>query len=221
MGNKIAKKAAGLKALDLLIELVKKKPNFHLGLGTGTSSIAFIEELIKHRDLFPHIKCIASSKISYDLASPHFSFFNEEHFPPLDLYVDGADEVDEHFHCIKGGGAALARERILWKSSEKVFILIDESKRVKTLGSHFKKLPLEILAFGCHATIFRLGLKGAFRNQIISDNGNPIFDVDLTQYERVPAIPRDTGIVEIGHFTEALSKLIIGKNNQTVEIIEP
>lgn len=145
--------------------------------------------------------------------------------PSIDLTIDGADEVDKDLNLIKGGGAALVREKIIANASKKILIVVDESKVSRVLGTTFP-LPVEIVQFGWEATqteVNRICGKSTLRvastqdgrqNPLITDNGNYILDCHL---DGIPA-PQEIelqlnnipGVVENGIFVNRADKIIIG-----------
>lgn len=145
--------------------------------------------------------------------------------PSLDLTVDGADEVDQDLNLIKGGGAALVREKIIANASKEILIVVDESKVSRVLGTTFP-LPVEIVRFGWEATqteVNRICGKSTLRlapdqegNQhpLITDNGNYILDC---HFDGIPApeavelqLNNIPGVVENGIFVNRADKIIIG-----------
>ena len=145
--------------------------------------------------------------------------------PSIDLTIDGADEVDKDLNLIKGGGAALVREKIIANASQKILIVVDESKVSHVLGTTFP-LPVEIVQFGWEATqteVNRICGKSALRvastqdgrqNPLITDNGNYILDC---HFDGIP-VPQEIelqlnnipGVVENGIFVNRADKIIIG-----------
>ena len=145
--------------------------------------------------------------------------------PSIDLTIDGADEVDKDLNLIKGGGAALVREKIIANASKKILIVVDESKVSRVLGTTFP-LPVEIVQFGWEATqteVNRICGKSTLRvastqdgreNPLITDNGNYILDCHL---DGIPA-PQEIelqlnnipGVVENGIFVNRADTIIIG-----------
>ncbi len=145
--------------------------------------------------------------------------------PSIDLTIDGADEVDKDLNLIKGGGAALVREKIIANASKKILIVVDESKVSRVLGTTFP-LPVEIVQFGWEATqteVNRICGKSTLRvastqdgrqNPLITDNGNYILDCP---FDGIP-IPEKIelqlnnipGVVENGIFVNRADKIIIG-----------
>ena len=145
--------------------------------------------------------------------------------PSLDLTIDGADEVDPDLNLIKGGGAALVREKIIANASKEILIVVDESKVSRVLGTTFP-LPVEIVRFGWEATqteVDRICGKSTLRlapdqdgNQhpLITDNGNYILDC---HFDGIPApeavelqLNNIPGVVENGIFVNRADKIIIG-----------
>ncbi len=148
--------------------------------------------------------------------------------PTLDLTIDGADEVDKDLNLIKGGGAALVREKIIANASKEILIVVDESKVSRVLGTTFP-LPVEIVRFGWEATqteVNRICGKSTLRlastqdgNQhpLITDNGNYILDC---YFDGIP-VPKEIelrlnnipGVVENGIFVNRADKIIIGTSS--------
>ena len=148
--------------------------------------------------------------------------------PTIDLTIDGADEVDKDLNLIKGGGAALVREKIIANASEKILIVVDESKVSRVLGTIFP-LPVEIVRFGWEAIqteVNRICGKSTLRQcsshdgdplPLITDNGNYILDC---HFDGIPA-PEKTelqlnnipGVVENGIFVNRADKIIIGTSS--------
>ena len=140
-----------------------------IGVGTGSTVRFFIEGLGRMRDRIQG--AVSSSEQStqqLDLNSAG----------PLDVYIDGADECDPHKRLIKGGGAALTREKIIAAASRQFICMIDPSKQVDILGAF--PLPVEVIPMArSHVARKLLGLGGqpVWREGVITDNGNWILDV--------------------------------------------
>ena len=194
-----------------------------IGLGSGSTVYYFIKQLSE--------RCRQGLKIQAGASSLHSTHLAKEGGIPLidmhqvtrfDITVDGADEIDREKRMIKGGGGALLREKILASNSDEMIVIVDETKVVNQLGAC--KLPLEILPFGNAATILCLtnkGFQGKMRvgehNQLMrTDNGNYIYDIDISQ---CPAQPEDIekqlitipGVLETGFFFNLAGRVIIGK----------
>ena len=138
MAKEQAKKLVGERGAQLV------EVGMAVGLGTGTTATEFIRALaVRNANTALHIRCVASSDVSAHLARSlglHVLTLNE--LPRLDLYIDGADEVDPNLDLIKGGGGAHLREKIVASSSDQFVVLVDSSKMVATLG----KFPLPLRA---------------------------------------------------------------------------
>lgn len=216
------KKAAATRALELI------QPNTVVGLGSGSTVSFFIEALgmLCHRGFA--IQAVASSSKSQELALRHqIPMLPQNLLNHIDVTVDGADMVDEHFCMIKGGGGALLREKILARSSKSTIIIIDESKRS---ALHLHKVPVEILSFGYLLTIGKiqnLGLHGELRHisknsLFTTDNDNYIYDISFptnmdvkTLHYNLISIP---GVIETGLFYDYATTLITALFNGNVDI---
>ncbi len=138
----------------------------------------------------------------------------------IELTIDGADEVDAHLNLIKGGGAALVREKIIANASKRILIVVDESKVSHILGTSFA-LPVEIVQFGWEATkrvvdkiCGQTELRGGIQNPLITDNGNYILDCHfngIPEPEKIELqLNNIPGVVENGIFVNRAGKVIIG-----------
>ncbi len=143
--------------------------------------------------------------------------------PTIELTIDGADEVDEHLNLIKGGGAALVREKIIANASKRIVIVVDESKVSRVLGTSFA-LPVEIVKFGWEATkrvvdkiCGQSELRGGIHNPLMTDNGNYILDCHfdgITDPEKIELqLNNIPGVVENGIFVNRADRVIIGTMN--------
>jgi len=158
---------------DAAIEYVKSGI---IGVGTGSTANFFIDALgaIKHK-----IEgAVASSESTADRLKSHgIEVFDLNGVDNIDIYVDGADEITEHMHMLKGGGGALTREKIVAANAKTFICICDESKYVPTLGKF--PLPIEVLpmARGYVAReLTKLGGQPQLRD-FTTDNGNVILDV--------------------------------------------
>lgn len=207
-----------------------------IGLGTGSTALPAVKRLAEYiaDGTLKNIKAVATSfqteNACIDWNVPVFSFKDRAIDGELDLAVDGADEIDLENNCIKGGGAALLREKIVAYNAKKFVIVADSSKAVKTLGTKFA-LPVEIIPEAyvpVKKALEKLGAKVALREgvrkcgPVITDNGNQIVDclwenpVDPARMEDL--IDGITGVVEVGFFTKNKPIAFIGKDDGTVEI---
>ncbi|MFI0473065.1 ribose-5-phosphate isomerase RpiA [Halomonas sp. HMF6819] len=147
-----------------------------LGIGTGSTANLFIDRLKPLRDRFRG--AVASSDASKArLEALGIEVFELNEVGSVPFYIDGADEVNAHFHMIKGGGAALTREKIVAACAERFICIADGSKRVETLG-HFP-LPIEVIPMArsyVARELVKLGFDPVYRQGVVTDNGNQIID---------------------------------------------
>lgn len=147
-----------------------------LGVGTG-STVNFLIELLPELQLEA---AVASSEATAQrLKKLGIEVVDMNSVGSLDAYVDGADEIDRHMHMIKGGGAALTREKIVASIAKKFVCIVDDSKWVEQLGRDFP-LPVEVIPMARSAVarkIVSLGGDPVYREGVVTDNGNVILDV--------------------------------------------
>ncbi|NJM32125.1 MAG: ribose-5-phosphate isomerase RpiA [Limnobacter sp.] len=166
-----------LKQLVAKAALEYVKPGTILGVGTGSTVDCFIDALAEANMALKGAvsSSVRSEKKLRDIGVPIVELAD---ITGLDIYVDGADEIDPAFHLIKGGGGALTREKIVADSACTFVCIADESKLVQTLG-HFP-LPVEVIPMA-RAVIARklqaLGGTPVWRKGFVTDNGNDILDV--------------------------------------------
>ncbi len=148
-----------------------------VGVGTGSTVNHFIDALATRRDRIAG--AVSSSERSTERLRAHgIPVFDAEAVSRLPVYIDGADEIDGRGCMIKGGGAALTREKIVADLAERFVCIVDESKRVATLGRF--PLPVEVIAMAAPQIIRRfaaLGGEARLRPGVVTDNGHPILDV--------------------------------------------
>ncbi|MGR0304148.1 ribose-5-phosphate isomerase RpiA [Acinetobacter beijerinckii] len=147
-----------------------------LGVGTG-STVNFLIDLLPELQLEA---AVASSTATAErLKKLGIEVVDMNSVGGLDAYVDGADEIDRHMHMIKGGGAALTREKIVASIAKKFVCIVDDSKWVEQLGRDFP-LPIEVIPMARSAVarkIVALGGDPVYREGVVTDNGNVILDV--------------------------------------------
>lgn len=176
-----------------------------LGIGTGSTVNAFIREL--HNSGIRLDGAVSSSEATTTaLKEVGVRVIDLNAASQLDLYIDGADEVDPFRRLIKGGGGALTREKICAAASKKFVCIVDESKLVDVLGKF--PLPVEVIpmARGLVARkLVGLGGRPEWREDFVTDNGNLILDVrdlDLVDPVRMEMeINQIPGVVTVGLFT--------------------
>ena len=148
-----------------------------VGVGTGSTVAFFIEALGRMKDRIEGAVSSSeqSTRLLKDLGIPVFDLNGTG---PLALYVDGADECDPHGRLIKGGGAALTREKIIAEASERFVCIIDEAKQVELLGKF--PLPIEVVPMArslVARAIVALDGQPVWREGVVTDNGGWILDV--------------------------------------------
>jgi ribose 5-phosphate isomerase A len=221
--NELAKKAAALNALTYVTN------NSVLGIGSGSTVAIFIDLLnrrVENEGLT--LSAAPTSNFSKDALHKSIRIIEMDLSTPIDLTVDGADRVSSDFDLIKGGGGALLREKFVALSSKVNLTIIDEAKISSPLGGF--SLPVEIVPFGSAATIKRLktaGFHGSVRmlgdNPFITDGYNYIYDIDLKGPIINPKgmhllLKSISGVIETGLFLQTSDRIIIGKNDLSVDV---
>ena len=186
-----------------------------VGVGTGSTANFFIEELVK-----------ISHKLNGTVASSEESTrrLKEHNIPVFDLnavgeisvYVDGADEANDHLQLIKGGGAALTREKIIAAASKEFVCIADDSKLVSTLGKF--PLPVEVIPMArsyVARQIVKLGGDPVYRENCVTDNSNHIIDIFNLEILNPRKLEYDlnqiTGVVASGLFANrGADRLLLG-----------
>ncbi|HYC91129.1 MAG TPA: ribose-5-phosphate isomerase RpiA [Thermoanaerobaculia bacterium] len=212
-----------LKIEAARVALQEVRSGMSLGLGTGSTAFEFVKLLGQAlRDgTLRDVRCTTTSeKTEKQAREEHIPTFPLAEIAPLQLAVDGADEIDAGLRLIKGRGGALLREKIVEQQAQRFIVIADESKIVERLGTG--TLPVEVTPFALDVLTRRftdLGLQptlrmldGAVR---ITDEGNRILDVRVPEEEDigdiVAAIREYAGVVETGYFpTEATEAIIAG-----------
>jgi ribose 5-phosphate isomerase A len=184
-----------------------------VGVGTGSTVAFFIEALGRLRDRIDGAVS-SSDKSTAQLKAQGIRVHELNSTGDLALYVDGADECDPHKRLIKGGGAALTREKIIAAASRRFVCMIDHSKQVDVLGRF--PLPIEVIPMARSYVARRIvGLGGTpvWREAVTTDNGNWIIDVhnlrilDPVGLER--QIDQIAGVVAVGLFAARPADVVI------------
>ena len=184
-----------------------------VGVGTGTTVAFFIDALADLKDRIQG--AVSSSEQSTaQLKRLGIPVLDLNAVGPLTLYVDGADECDPYKRLIKGGGAALTREKIVAAASEKFVCIIDSSKRVELLGKF--PVPIEVIPMArslIGREIVKRGGQPVWRDGVVTDNGNWILDVHnlaIRDPEAMEtAINQVPGVVSVGLFAHRRADVII------------
>jgi ribose 5-phosphate isomerase A len=169
------KQAVAQAAVDLILPQLSR--DSVVGVGTGSTANFFIDLLAKHKLEFDG--AVASSQATADRLKSHgITVYDLNGVSDLEFYVDGADEADGHLNLIKGGGAALTREKVVAAVARKFICIADASKRVDVLGEF--PLPVEVIPMArSHVAreLVKLGGDPEYRDGVVTDNGNVILDV--------------------------------------------
>ena len=196
-----------------------------LGIGTGSTVNAFIE-LLAAEGWAARLHGVVSSSegSSTRLRALGTPILDLNEVPDLPLYIDGADEAIRARMLIKGGGAALTREKIIAAAAERFVCIVDDTKLVDTLGRF--PLPVEVIPMArayVGRRLAELGGRPAWREGITTDNGNHILDVhDLSIADPVAveaSINQITGVVTVGLFAARPADLLIIGTPGGVEFI--
>jgi len=184
-----------------------------VGVGTGSTVAYFIDALGTMRE---RIKgAVSSSEQSTALLKKHgIEVLDLNATGELTLYVDGADECDPHKRLIKGGGAALTREKIIAEASRKFVCIIDSSKQVDVLGKF--PLPIEVIPMARSLVGREIARRGGYpvwRDGVVTDNGNWVIDVHGWQITDPVALEADLnqipGIVTVGLFARRGADVVL------------
>ena len=184
-----------------------------IGVGTGSTANYFIDELAKVKGRIDG--AVASSGATAQRLKSHgIQVFDLNSVDGMDIYVDGADEITEHFHMIKGGGGALTREKIVAACARHFVCVADQSKLVGVLGAF--ALPVEVIpmARGYVAReLVKLGGQPKLREGFTTDNGNLILDVSnmniLDPVKLETEINQITGVVTNGLFARRPADILL------------
>jgi ribose 5-phosphate isomerase A len=175
-----------------------------VGVGTGSTANFFIDELAKIKHKIEG--AVASSDATAQRLKGHgIEVLDLNNVTDIPVYVDGADEITEHLHMIKGGGGALTREKIVAAVAQKFICVADQSKLVNVLGKF--PLPIEVIPMArsyVAREIVLLGGQPALRQGFTTDNGNVILDIHGMQMMNPVELERQlnqiTGVVTNGLF---------------------
>jgi ribose 5-phosphate isomerase A len=200
-----------------------------LGLGTGSTTEHFLRKLgerIRTEGLA--VRGVATSRTTERSARAHgIPLVDIADVDAIDLTVDGADEIDHSFRMIKGGGGALLREKVVASLTRVEVIVVGANKVVSKLGTTFA-LPVEVAPFAAASVARRLSAYGAVvvrqnnGGPFVSDNGNHIIDIRFASGIEDPAeleaaLDRIPGIVETGLFIGLAHRVVIGRDDGTIE----
>lgn len=224
-------------AIDTLFSEEKIFDGMRIGLGTGSTAMPAVQRLAKLlssgklKNIYAVPTSFQTSIECEKLGIPIYSLSSQKIGGSLDLAIDGADEIDPAKNLIKGGGAALLREKIIAYNSKEFVVIADDRKKVKTLGKTFA-LPIEIIPEARLSiskklenegieVILREGVKKM--GPVVTDNGNFIIDVKWPKSAIVnPKVLEDslnkiTGVVENGLFTKNTPRVFLVNKDGNIE----
>lgn len=221
------KKEAGIEACKYV------KTGMKVGLGTGSTVKHTVIELGRRimeegLEIIGVPTSIATENLAIEVGIPlaELSDLNE-----LDIVIDGADEFDPNFQLIKGGGAALLREKIVAQASKKMVVVADERKEVAILGNF--PLPIEITQFSHKTTInqikSRLSCEATLRmlsgKPLVTDNGNYIVDAATGPAITNPKLTESdlldiAGVVQVGLFNDMCDVVILASSGGVKTLIK-
>ncbi len=219
------KKASG-EAAALLVE-----PGMVVGLGTGSTAAWFVKALAARKlDVRGVPTSEATASLARELGIPLATL---DDVMSIDLTVDGADEIGPGLSLIKGGGAALLREKLVWEASKRCVVIADAAKHVKVLGKF--PLPIEVVRFGHPHTGRRLAdiaaefdlppprLRMADRGIVVTDGGNVIYDMASGAIAEpaalAAALKAVTGVVDHGLFLDLADEALVGTDEGVVKLL--
>ena len=224
-------------AIDTLIEKGKIFSGMKIGLGTGSTAMPAVKRLAEHisngklKDIKAVVTSFQTQNACQEYGIPVYSLNDKIIDGELDLAIDGADEVTPDCFCIKGGGAAHVREKLVEYNSKVFVVVADSTKAVETIGTKFP-VPVEIISearVSVTNALNKLGATCVLREgvkkcgPVITDNGNWILDctwkspiADVAKMEE--EINSIVGVVENGLFSKNKPIVFVGKSDDTVEM---
>jgi ribose 5-phosphate isomerase A len=199
-------------------------PGRVVGVGTGSTVNCFIDALATMKDRIAG--AVSSSEKSTERLRAHgIVVFDSNSVESLPVYIDGADEIDHAGHMIKGGGAALTREKIVADIAERFVCIADESKLVQTLGRF--PLPVEVIPMAAAQVSRRLRALGGepvLRSGVVTDNGGHIIDVRGLKIDDPAAMEREInqwpGVVTVGIFARHRASVCLLGTAQGVRTLQ-
>jgi ribose 5-phosphate isomerase A len=202
-----------------------------VGLGTGSTAAWFVKALAARKlDIRGVPTSEATANLARELGIPLAAL---DDVKSIDLTVDGADEIGPGLSLIKGGGAALLREKLVWEASRRCVVIADAAKHVTALGKF--PLPIEVVRFGHVHTGQRLAdiaaefdllpprLRMAERGVVVTDGGNVIYDmaagVIAEPAALAAALKAVTGVVDHGLFLDLADEALLGTDQGVVKLV--
>ncbi|WP_444943026.1 ribose-5-phosphate isomerase RpiA [Microbulbifer sp. ZKSA006] len=215
------KQATARAAIDYIAP--RLEDNSIVGVGTGSTANFFIDYLAEIKGTFDGT--VASSEASAERLKSHgIPVYELNAVDSIQFYIDGADETNPALELIKGGGAALTREKIVAACSEEFICIADESKWVEVLGAF--PLPVEVIPMARSLVareLVKLGGDPVYRQGVITDNGNAILDVYNLQIDNPTALEETinniTGVVTNGIFAKRSADILLLGSSAGVKTI--
>ena len=223
MAQNEMKKAVARSALEYVESILDR--DTIIGVGTGSTANFFIQELSRISD---KIEGTVASSLESDkrLKALGIAVYDLNSVGEVQVYIDGADESNEHLQLVKGGGAALTREKIIAAASKEFICIADESKLVPVLGKF--PLPVEVIPIArsyVGREIVKLGGDPVYRDNCVTDNGNHIIDVfnlDIIEPRKLEErINNITGVVTNGLFAIRPADQLFLAETSGVRVIQP
>ncbi|HRE31077.1 MAG TPA: ribose-5-phosphate isomerase RpiA [Candidatus Berkiella sp.] len=204
--------------------LKEVQPGTIVGVGTGSTVNYFIDYLATMKNDI--VGAVSSSKETEKRLRDHGIPVVGTNEGPIAVYVDGADECNNHCQLVKGGGAALTGEKIIAAIAKKFICIIDEKKRVKQLGEF--PLPVEVIPMArsyVARELVKLGGDPVYREGVITDYGNQILDVHHLQILQPIALEQTinqiTGVVTNGLFAFRAADKVLIATQYGIETLTP
>ena len=205
------------------------KPGMRLGLGTGRTTSAFLEALRPHLNRDIQVTAVCTSAATEAHARSMGIEVLSSTAVPLDLDIDGADEIDPSLDLIKGGGGAMVREKVVAERSQRFWVIADAGKLVERLGEQ-RAVPLEVLPFDWEGTAARVEhLAGCHPQRrggtqpFVTDNGNFVLDLpyrvrQLDPEELARALDVVPGVFGHGLFLKTATAALVS-DGHTVRVL--
>jgi ribose 5-phosphate isomerase A len=196
-----------------------------LGIGTG-STVNQLIEVLKARKIQLKGAVSSSNQTAAALRAARIPELDLNSEGDLSLYIDGADEATPMGMLIKGGGAALTREKVLAAASKRFVCIIDDSKLVDVLGTF--PLPVEVIPMArsyVARQLVKLGGQPVLRTGVVTDNGNVILDVHHLRLTDAPsfetAVNQIVGVVTVGLFAHRRADVVLVADDDAVKTLIP
>jgi len=224
------KRAAAYKAVDDIVSSALSV----VGIGSG-STIRYAVDRLKDRSDLEHVVYIPTSFQSRNLIQDaNLKLGTLERYPIIDITIDGADEVDVHLNCIKGGGACHLQEKIIAFASKRFIVIADDRKRSRQLGVNWTKgVPLEVVPMASPVILYYLkhhfpsvqaNLRMATEKAgpVVTDNGNFVIDAHFGPISSPSHLEHELlmipGIIEVGLFCNMTDRAYFGSADGTIHV---